>query len=84
MGKYKMKKFLLLILSFVLALFVFVGCGETTEEQYEEVETEYRARRIQLFFGGSYRDTRQFIDAAFCVNGEKIKNPFEKDGFCVI
>jgi uncharacterized repeat protein (TIGR02543 family) len=34
-----MKKFLLLILSFVLGLFAFVGCGETTEDSYEEVET---------------------------------------------
>ncbi|MBQ7879776.1 MAG: InlB B-repeat-containing protein [Clostridia bacterium] len=34
-----MKKFLLLILSFVLGLFAFVGCGESTGSEYEEVET---------------------------------------------
>lgn len=37
MGKHIMKKFLLLILSFVLGLFAFVGCGEEEDKQYEEV-----------------------------------------------
>lgn len=45
-----MKKFLLLILSFVLGLFAFVGCGETTEDSYEEVETvEYDITYFVVF-----------------------------------
>lgn len=70
-----MKKFLLLILSFVLGLFVFVGCSETTEDQYEEVETvEYD---ISYFVVIGDQDAVALTDA-YKVDGKSYPTSYEE------